>query len=465
MEKLLDRLFLKYWSIPAALLLCAAVCLPFIPEDFNGSFSQLVCAVSVTSTALLLYIIATIKHNLLPRAKRDCLAVLFVVGAESEKSFLDVKFKLVQPFEESLRQPSKTKFEVVCIRRSRLKKYDLYNKKDMVTLLMKTNCIFHVGVVYTVDNESSGENYEIEINTGVAHPKYQQTAETILAHDMITLTDSIKNVKFTRHDKIEKCKVTALSLTYIIKYLAGIVYLFAGETIRANELFADIYDSLQDEEHSLPAISWLKNTVPERYFISNTILSRREYLDYCHDKDRIHLDRMEDYLTKANTLVPDTYDYYLNMAFVHALKHRDIDLAVQCIKRCKPFKSYHDWRYSDAFLSAYKPNPDNPFTVYRKCETALRYPAEHVHELASFIENVLSDEPEKFLLHLALGLIYEEGGDIPQMKHHFTSFIRKAAGMPGYDQIIQTVKSKLLAHEAQGGGPNTRQRKNSGRTA
>ena len=96
--KITEKYWLKYRSIPFVVIVAAAFCVPFIPKTGEESFLQVVIAAAIGIAVNLFYLFCCISANKLPRAKKGKTAVLFVVDAESEQLYKDVKNKLIQAF-------------------------------------------------------------------------------------------------------------------------------------------------------------------------------------------------------------------------------------------------------------------------------------------------------------------------------------------------------------------------------
>ena len=124
-----DRLF-EYRTIPlvALLLVIIYVVKAQYVEAGTSAKDDVVCLrwipwLTVLLLAILIvYVIGCITHNRLPQAKRNTVAALFVIDAESTKLYDDVRYKLVEAFSK-IKCSTKITFSAVCIQAKRLRKY------------------------------------------------------------------------------------------------------------------------------------------------------------------------------------------------------------------------------------------------------------------------------------------------------------------------------------------------------
>lgn len=160
------------------------------------------------------------------------------------------------------------------------------------------------------------------------------------------------------------------------------------------------------------------------------------------DKNLQHLHAAHVALTSANRIYPDSYFYNLNMAYVHIMLYRDLPASKACIEKCKQTTSPNkDWLYSEAFLSAYSGQALG--SVLAKYKRAFEVPYDNLVEIVEYIEFVLNREPEKTILHLAAGLVYEEIGDPMLMKQHLAIYKELSPALPRRIEVV--INKKILA--------------------
>lgn len=388
----------------------------------------------------IVYFIACLAFNRLPKAKKNSLTVLFVIDAESKQLFEAAKFKLINNFCGLISSsPSTEKIHTLCLSRERVSKINLADNDEIVKLLIHTSCMFLVSVRYSADDVSNAENFELRINYGVRHPQFSKTAESILYHDLTALNTSVGKQRFEKAQLISVFNFTAQTLALACQYILGFVYLLSGNNIQAYNLLSAVYITITGAEFRTKEYETLKNLTEDRLFatLANIAVSHQRL--FSRNKDLQHLRDMSKILIEANNIRPDTYFYNLNMAHAYIVLTQDAQSAKECINKCKQSKTQQEWRYSEAFLCAY--SGQAPGIIISKYREALKVPYEDLVGIVDYIEFVIEHEPQKTELHLAAGLIYKAIGDTVLMKQHLLLFLEKSH--PLESRITATIREML----------------------
>lgn len=371
---------------------------------------------------LSIYTFACYMHNRIPQAHDGTLAVLFSIDTEDDSLYRSVCYKLVSNFKDQINSMDTKPFEVICVPKKRIeRKYPSSNLHQMIELLRKTNCVIFVAVKYDVDDVTHAEHYAMKINCGILHPHFSQEAEQVLSHDLNALSASVNQRKFKKAQLLDEFNFTAQALSYICRYMIGLVYLLAQYPGEAYEALASLYGQLRHTGHEclLPNFDQL---VRQRLFSSLISMMYCNMLNFEKDHDTSYLQLSRDQLCLANKIYPETYVYNLNMAYICVILDRDVQQAKICIGKCKMQKEDNAWRYSDAFLGAYC-GEIPPMVICAKYEQALSSCPYNLIRLIDYVEYILEMEPDKTNLHLAVGLLYEAINDPYQMKKHLSEYI------------------------------------------
>ena len=122
------------------------------------------------------------------------------------------------------------------------------------------------------------------------------------------------------------------------------------------------------------------------------------------------MDKIDGYLAKLDEIAPNSYRGHLLRAVQHFVK-REIGKAISVIRKCKDISGGDvTWRYSYAFLLAYRNDLQQAIQQYKlafagSCQDHI------VAETEEFMLWVLDQEPDKFQLHFCLGYINSEAKD------------------------------------------------------
>lgn len=412
LDALINKFLLKPIGFVIAVISSVFICIGFYPNA-GEDYVKFIACVATCFVALITYGIILICINMVPRAKRDELGVLFIIRAENDAIYQEAKFNIVENFKNVVNKFG-TKFTAKCMNASNINNYNLGDKKQIMKLLEKSNCFFSVDIVYQVDSVNNTSNYQLKINTATIHPRLPKSFIAILRGELLKVSEPIKNLKFTKDQKLEKLEITVEQLSYIVKYILGLTLFLDNSNSYAIALFDELYRT--DITTVLPNLSPSFN----KLYYNVCLAFESECIDEFHDKkDYSKLDVAEHYLNRMNELFPDTYGYHLDMAMLSFIKYKNTKTSIQHITFCRSQNNDDAWKYSDAFLTAYTTLDVN--LICKKYEEAIKSEY-NIMNIITFIENVLLDEPQKYTLHLALAILYHTYGDKQLMASHLKSF-------------------------------------------
>lgn len=416
--KITEKYWLKYRSIPFVVIVAAAFCVPFIPKTGEESFLQVVIAAAIGIAVNLFYLFCCISANKLPRAKKGKTAVLFVVDAESEQLYKDVKNKLINSFSELINSDTSIQFEALYVRKEQIKNYSFLNTEESISLLNKTGAVFLTDIKYRVDNVTHAENYEMKINYGVLHPAFAEMANQVLQQDMNAMQKGLRKRRFNNAQLLDHFAYTSKALTVICQYLIGFVMLLSGQFAFSYKLLHLALQGASEERAAPDEIIYrlIQNRLAETCF---AIASQDTSL-FEDTKDTSFVVDMNEKLEEANSIKLQDPRYYLGKAYYAIVIDRDVKKANEYINVSKKIDGQKTWKYSDAFVAAYSEKPT--MTVYRKYVQAFKVDY-NIVRIIDFIEYIKAEEPERKGLYLALGLCYEKVGDYALAKQNYEQYI------------------------------------------
>lgn len=384
-----------------------------------------------------------IKNNILPKAGFKKLAVLFIIKADNKKDYDLLSKQLVERFDEIIRSSkSNINFQVLCVNYDLLnqKKYDLSDSDSCIKLLLKTNCIFSIQINIYSSKETRISEFELEVRTGVIHPTYTEEISRSFTKEMQECIKPLNNIAKVSKGQIKLLYNTAQCLTYTCKYIIGLMAMIEKDLKSSNIIFMELRESLIDEVACSQITNILLSSVNKHCYNLNIYLAHETYNLYEDTGNLSLLNDMENLLSAANEILPNTYDYHLENAIVCVLKYKDYDSAQKHIDACREQNLNGDWRYSDAFLFAYTSR--NTWKIYNKYKSAFRYDTD-ISSVIYFIEKVIEEEPENYTLHLALGLLYEKTDNTKLMKYHFALFMHKSPNANPHTGINAVIINKI----------------------
>lgn len=439
-HKLLDKLWPQPVSIFIFLTICLFGSIAVIPKSATDSIWPIIIYTIASIILLIIIILQIIKAYKLPKAKANSLAILFVINSENNKQFEEIKRKLISEFQELINKQKSTVFEALYIPRNRVMKLDLISEASQKKLLEDTRCTFLIRIKIDSNDIDSPEFYEITFNYGILHLQYKDEIDVKFKKELTNLTHSIRKQEYKNKNTIKVMKSASNRLAYICRYLFGVTFYLNGKAKEASIICEDLYAEIKAIKKNEPVINYLKHYLPFRCHEINMILTMRLYNKFLSTFKENDLDEFYDYLKKANIYISNTYIYYSFMSIYLFVKNRNIKESQLYVNKCKELSPNNTWKYSDAFLSAYKEN--SLLTTYRKYKNAFKVPY-NLLDLSLFIEHILDIEPHKKSLHFALGLIYNEIGDVSLMGKHFNAFQIYIDGHSQEDKLI-TIIAKII---------------------
>ena len=434
-EIFIEKLWLKPISPFLLFLLLFIGSLVFCPNTTEETYAKVILYWIAASILFAIYTSITIKNNILPKCKNGYIGVLFVFNCATEAQYKDFRFSIENNF-KSVLQNSPSKIAPVCINKNKLNDFDIYNNSYMKKLLNKTNCYICIELFVESNNPDNPTIYTTKIHTGILHPNISAKTNKYLHDNLSFGTQQIRKLQFDTKEKINILNKAANYLALLSEYIIGILLLIGDNPDESILLLNSLIKKIENT-HILHKITC------EGLYASYILKISRLFDSYYRTSNIAILDEITHYLSASEKVAQDKYQYHLNMAYVVFLRHRDLNSAKKHIKECKTINKDNRWKYSEAFLLAYESNDPNMVYGKYKALTSNEY-SYNATEIIEFIENVLQIEPEKAVLHLALGLLYSYIGDSKLTSCNYKLFLHKYNGdIPLRKNTIRTIKKEI----------------------
>lgn len=417
-EDWLKKSWLKPLSILIVFVILLYTSLQFFPKTEEESFVPFIICISVFAAVFLGYIIYYLFKNFYyPKAKKMQNGILFVFHTQDEKTFDDAKYNIVEKFKGYMRSCMKD-FDLICLNVNKIKDYDFSNNKTMIALLERVNCMICIDVDYQVDDVNNTDNYLIRINPGVFHPEFNKQDSEFFLNEMAKVYKPIKSMGFSKQQKINKMNFTSEYLSYAVEYIVGLIAQLDNNVVLSLKMFENLYNS-----EPFKTQNWMANEIKKGYYYSCMMVAKHIIIgDYFNNWSVSVLDEAEKFIGIMNEIFPDTYEYNEMSAIINFSKYRNISKAKENIKRCREIDEKRHWVYNEAFLNAYTSNDlGSVYSIYIKAVLS----DYSISKVIEFIEKVLEEEPEKTMLHFALGFLYNENKDSCLSFQHLKTFSEK----------------------------------------
>lgn len=440
-EHLIKNILDEYWLKPSSIILtfCISIlcCLPFFPMDPNqivrdNELKKFLIIIFVAIVINIFYIILVVNNNYIVKSKNKTIGVLWAINAESKSEYDDTRRKLGESFRDFLPK----EFSVIFIPYHRMNTLKDISEDKQKKLLIKKKCTIMVFVKLFIDSNGQQNLYELDVSTGILHVKFEENVKMHFLGECEKLFKHIHKSKYRSENKIKLLQVTADKLALACRYIVGVSMFYSGYLLYASKILDDLGKKFSNKESMSDYESYIFSLLqPRRYELHITlsnIYSLIYQIDFSHSE---YLEQMNYHLEAANKVCNNEYDYLLSKAFYYVIAEHDIECARVCIDECKKSKR-KEWKYSEAFLSAYM--NQSPSTIYNKYKRAFSNEYNLLY-LIDFIENYLHIKPDKVGLYFALGLLYLEVGDDSLAIINFNKYIEHYTNC---DKVLDILKNR-----------------------
>ena len=194
---------------------------------------------------------------------------------------------------------------------------------------------------------------------------------------------------------------------------------------------------------NVKAIRKLIDLVPIRLADAYRFASLVSFSRWESSRERNDLQDSIDWIVKYDKIKPaDNLQISLMKAIGHFVFSRDIDAAMKCINPCKSkYISDPSWKYSAAFLEAYRNNLDNAKLFY---DAAIHTESGHhiPFQIEGFIAWILDIEPKNTQLNFCLGYINEIfKSDLVSARKYYSEFLNSPCQEDFSKRAIEHVKT------------------------
>lgn len=348
--------------------------------------------------------------NKLPKAKKNHTAVLIRIIAKNEEEYNDTKIKLTNNFKTMLEE---NRIEVIYIPYQLVEK-NMYNDKEKIMkLLKKTNCIFLTSIEVKSEDVKEDTLYITTINMGIMHPTYYQSTEKKLQRELQELTHNTKRLTYCKKEKMILLENVSHEMSFVCQYVIARVTYFNGDLKTSKRISENLFQLIKQSGYN-NAI--LINLLTELCYDIHMVIALYEF-----SKKEKDMELVESELKKCNQFIPNTYEYNLQMSVCEFMNTRDIVAVKEYLNKCKQINPKGEWKYSEAFLSAYQGESEGKILSKYFKAFKIQY---NLLDLIVFIEDIISKENDRNMLRFALFLLYLKLEDYMCAKELYDEYIK-----------------------------------------
>lgn len=356
-----------------------------------------------------------------PRITKNKIGIVIAIVCENKKERQRLKADFISTLKTEFTKAQTSSFQILELSEYHAGRIDSgqsalkYHKSTRAHLIIYGHC--------RIRSHKGAENYVIDIEASVAHSPIPDLVSKELSQEMRTLIP--KQRIFPVSEEITGFSITRELMAVAARYIVGLAGLLSGDIQTSfnlhSALWVEIKALLETEGEVLQGYIFLQTKLPTRLMIEGLTLASTAY----RSKESGYLQKMDRYLNLVQEVDPRNYSAHLLRGIYHFLNDRNITKAKEEIRKSRNERDAA-WQFSDAFLAAYEGDLEQAHKIYQRAFRGnVREPIPLVVE--TFINDVLSEEPERIQLWYCLGMInYFSKEDLSLAKRDFEKFVSEA---------------------------------------
>jgi len=430
-------------TVTSLLLIIVVTCLIYVTSIRNIPFAD----ISLLQWIVLLVLIVGIfcfwlYKRRIPRTRNGRIGLIVSIITEDDRDLIKLKQDLIENLKKLLEgRTLRYEFQIICYP-------DYYSKMvvdfpSALRFVRKSRARFLTFGRGRLRKHNGADVYVLELEGVVIHKVVPEQIQGQLASEFTELFP--RKTLIDKNNELFGFEITSQLVGGVAKYIIGISSMISGDI----EFSLEMFSSLQTELSSLgniPSMKKIMNRIPKHLIAIYMLKSDIAYANYNITRDLTYLEEMKGYLDYVQGIDRNNYNVILLRA-IYCFFRKDIAGAKREIGVCRRLKiNDANWLFSDAFLCAYGGNIEASYSLYlRAFKTGGKT---NIVAIESFIENVLIQEPNKYHLHFALGLINRyEKNDLGIAKHHFEKYVRQARpdefGYAKAKSFLESIEAQL----------------------
>jgi hypothetical protein len=378
------------------------------------SYETLTIPVFLLITTLLWRNLTSVPKNL-----KNKVGLIVAIVTENEDEKIRLKHDFIKTFQENINAGNKQEdFYIV--------EYPEFYSEQITentfkNFMDKSKAHFIVYGFLKKRLHEGKEHHFFNLNFAVRHAPIPISVSRKFSEEMTQLAP--RKIYFTTENELTGFEITTDWITFITEYIIGVAAFITGDFGFSSKLHMKLYNELEKIKSTLPALKKLKDKNRNKLIESLFQQQRVTYYIYRKTNQEELLGSIGKILETIRLIEPKNYGANISRAILLFVKDRNVDKALNELRRVQ-YKPDDTWRYSEAFLYAYKRDMDRAIRSYKKAFKS-GVVAPHIpEESEEFIFDVLSVEPEKYQLWFCLGLInFFAKEDFKLAKDDFETFL------------------------------------------
>lgn len=411
-EKLIE-LTEKHWRTPRGFILLVSLVFLTLSSFFYKYDILYIFNITshettnkITSYELVFLFLGIILSGLIwliqatvPKNKKDTVGIVIAIITENESEKIRLKNDFVNNLQEKIMTENmQNTYKIIEYPEFFASKVD---QSNVTKYMKKSKAHFFIYGSLKKRYHESKEQYFFNLNMGVRHGPISTTVSKKLSEEMNLL--SPRRVRFHVENEFKGFEITSNWAALAVEYIIGVAAFLTGDVKFSSDLHYKLFNKLLKVKINLPAIKTLKEKNKIKLTESLFWLQLIKYRAFRKNGKKELLDEVSEILETIKFIEPRHYPASISRAIIYFLKDRNTDGALKELRKTQ-YKPDDTWRYSEAFLYAYKGDMDKAIKSYKKAFRGVT--EQHVpEESEEFIHDILKSEPNKYQFWFCLGLI------------------------------------------------------------
>ncbi len=409
----------QHWEKKSTIIIIILCILFGLPCLFNLiDFSKLqIWQWCVIAFSILLIFIFWVYSTSCPRCSKGKHGIIIAITAEEkdDKNTIDHDFIAMMRHEQS----ANNNLQIITLPCKFSERIIDNDKAIFFCRKCKANMVIWGSVKKRKINNS--ENRVLRLSATMVHPPIPQEISVILGKTMSETMPLVLNID-SRNESLT-FEVTAKWMNWTVKYFIANVMLFERDITLAERSLLELWNNSAIQGSNIPQVKQLRFLIRFTLIGIYEIKARQAYIDWQKYKIQGYIATIGENLDKMMRLAPLNYGARLLRAIYLFLDGRKVDIAIKEIRSCSGVLNDASWKYSLAFLHAYKGKLDYAQRFYKQAFSGTIEP-EQILNIETFILYVIEEEQDKKQLYFCLGLIcYQMKMDYQSARRYFDSFL------------------------------------------
>jgi tetratricopeptide (TPR) repeat protein len=412
--------------------------------NFSGeTFNQIVPNwIPIRNTSIFylsietIYLIVWNVSRRVPKINKNSFGLVIAIKTDNLKNKTKLKFEFIEQIKLQLEGQGSIK--VIALTEYHTEKI-IKNRTITTKYHKKTNCNLIVFGTMEIVTHCGEEHYDLRLDASLRHSPIPIMESRFLSAEMRNALPQDQLIPL--QNEFIGFRFSSNLFSVMARYLLGISAYYSSKLEDAYKMHSSIYSEtieLAKETNDFPIYLKIRDTVKRFLFNEAFILSQ---IAYHIDKD---YRAMDIFINIMQEIDPNNYSAHLQRAIYLFRACRNIEGSKSEIALAAQLHTGdYTWAYSRAFLFAYEGDLENAYKLY---EIAFYHMTDKTAYLQTeiFINEILEEEPEKYQLYYALGLIYfKKMEDRVLAKESFETFITKDSNNNKYTEHTKWAKKYL----------------------